>query len=259
MDHSYIENNDIIEKYILHELSPEEDSGFEKHLLECQICRDELEYLKKIRSLAHEGILKIEQKKIKREKSKLLGIQYFYRYAATCLILVGIGFLLHRTILLKKNPAVSFNEDTTDTTSVDSVYRTPLTENDQNIEIAEKQSKETPENHDKTILAQAYETSKFFEGMIEVQYRSPAISVEFPTPAQHYSKNEKIKWKWQSNKYDSLQLVIFNNKENILFEAYIGETYMLENKLNPGLYYWQLENTKEALHIGKFTVGTKPK
>ena len=258
MDHSYIENNDIVEKYLLHELTFEGESEFEKHLLQCQTCRDELDYLKKIRSLANEGSFKHRGKQKEKKKTKVLGIQYFYRYAAAGIILLGLGFLLHRTLLMKNTPITSTTAPITDTIKTDTsniITEQEIITDDKVAEQDENMSQSTTKNE---LLAQAFEPSEFFEGIIEIQYRSPSVEVESPKPEQNFLTCKNINWTWQSNQYDSLNLVIFNNKEKVLIESRIGKTYKLTQKLNQGIYYWQLENPDEALHIGKFTIGKIP-
>ena len=255
MDHSYIEKNEIAEKYLLHGLTLEEESEFEKHLLQCQTCRDELEYLKKIRSLANEGLFKQRATHKEKKQSKVFGIQYFYRYAAAGIILLGLGFLLHRTLQLKNSPKTATIESTIDSVKADTSNHITDQKIISDVQITEQKETVPPSNINNELLAQAFEPSEFFEGMIEVQYRSPSVQVETPKSGQNFTTSKNIKWSWQSSEYDSLNLAIFNNKEKVLFETYIGTSYKLTQKLECGIYYWQLESSDEALHIGKFTIG----
>jgi hypothetical protein len=49
MDHAYIEDADIVSRYALHRLSPEEKRAFEEHFVDCPDCLDRLESTKKLR------------------------------------------------------------------------------------------------------------------------------------------------------------------------------------------------------------------
>jgi hypothetical protein len=42
MDHGYIDANSIAERYLDHDLSPEQLSEFEAHIVDCQECADRL-------------------------------------------------------------------------------------------------------------------------------------------------------------------------------------------------------------------------
>jgi Putative zinc-finger len=42
MDHLYIDRNSVAERYLNHQLSPEELREFEEHIVDCQECADRL-------------------------------------------------------------------------------------------------------------------------------------------------------------------------------------------------------------------------
>jgi hypothetical protein len=42
MDHSYIDDNSIAERYLSHGLTPDERRAFEEHIVDCQECTDRL-------------------------------------------------------------------------------------------------------------------------------------------------------------------------------------------------------------------------
>jgi anti-sigma factor RsiW len=42
MDHRYIDQHDVAERYLRHGLAPEEREAFESHLVDCQECADRL-------------------------------------------------------------------------------------------------------------------------------------------------------------------------------------------------------------------------
>ena len=42
MDHAYIDEHSVAERYLQHDLRPEERAAFEAHLVDCQECMDRL-------------------------------------------------------------------------------------------------------------------------------------------------------------------------------------------------------------------------
>lgn len=42
MNHRYIDDNSVAERYLQHRLSPQERAAFEVHFVDCQECRDRL-------------------------------------------------------------------------------------------------------------------------------------------------------------------------------------------------------------------------
>ena len=49
MDHRYIEEHQVIDRYLMHQLPPGEAVRFEEHYMHCQQCLDELELAEKLR------------------------------------------------------------------------------------------------------------------------------------------------------------------------------------------------------------------
>ncbi|NJO89866.1 MAG: hypothetical protein HC831_13660 [Chloroflexia bacterium] len=90
------------------------------------------------------------------------------------------------------------------------------------------------------------------ENFIENQVRAEQIEVIAPKKNQEFNLGASLTFEWKSGLMDSLNLVIFDNNANIIFEEKIGKTYQFSKQLKKGLYYWQLETHKESLFTGKF-------
>ncbi|NJO89867.1 MAG: hypothetical protein HC831_13665 [Chloroflexia bacterium] len=58
MEHSEILNNDIIDQYLLHHLTEQEELEFEEHLLFCTNCQAELEKKKALAEIIREKQVK---------------------------------------------------------------------------------------------------------------------------------------------------------------------------------------------------------
>jgi hypothetical protein len=92
------------------------------------------------------------------------------------------------------------------------------------------------------------------EYMINSQLRDETIKVNSPTNNSIVENN--IVFNWESFASKPIQLKILNNENDILFEYSIQtNTFVLEETLSPGLYYWKLENQTDLLYVGKFFIG----
>jgi hypothetical protein len=56
MDHNRIKNDEVIERYVLGQLSPSEEAEFEAHYFECDTCFQEVRLLDSIRESMNRGI-----------------------------------------------------------------------------------------------------------------------------------------------------------------------------------------------------------
>ncbi len=80
------------------------------------------------------------------------------------------------------------------------------------------------------------------------------ISPEFKQP-----EKRKIVFKWENHIDKKLKLKILNNRnETIHILEVKGSSATFNGMLDPGLYYWKLEDTEDLYHVGKFLIGPKP-
>ncbi|MDF1551048.1 MAG: hypothetical protein P1P88_24720, partial [Bacteroidales bacterium] len=115
---------------------------------------------------------------------------------------------------------------------------------------------ETSQFSDKSNqVAEAYIKMPEFENFIKNNsIRAENITVLSPKSTEKVSTNELILINWVLQNTDSLNFIVFDNKAKIVFEEKIARSYKYLQKLKPGLYYWQLETSEEALFTGKFIV-----
>ena len=183
---------------------------------------------------------------IKIKQKKQPGTSSFaFRIAA--MFIIAVLFLGIYFIIFKKN---SINNKTS-----------MNTKNEIRLEqknFTEKGSEEETEHDSKSRTKLESRESNFksnqnLEYMIGSQSRSRDINVISP---KNYTDVEgKIFFRWESFEKKILQLKILNNKNRILFEFSVdGNSFIFKENLNPGLYYWKLEDQKELLYVGKFIV-----
>jgi hypothetical protein len=207
MDHKEIEQKDVVERYVLHQLSIEDENQFEEHLLYCGKCRRDLATMEQIiYGIQHEG----RHEKRSDSKNKSL---YLYRIAAA-VVLISVAIFLINYIL----------------------------NNRETMSVL------------KTDYANAYIPSKTFENAIANIYRSENFKIIVPKKSEEFNQYQSIKFEWDSKVYDNLNLVVFNNKEELIFEKKIASPYVYINNLQPGLYYWQLETDDESIYIDKIFI-----
>lgn len=248
MNHNTVINNGLIDKYLLHSLTNKEESELEEHFLFCKECMDTLEKRRQtiglIRAKLHERVYK---QNINSGKNKgTIKFTFFLKIAASLLILVSLVWFGISTINKDKNKLAQSNHRNPDSIvnqKVDSINKYKTNNN--------KKPKHYKKNEQ---YAQAYKSLPMFENFINNPLRSANLKVISPAINEKINARETINFRWQSNSYDSLNLVVFSNTFEIISENMIDTNYMLIKKLNPGLYYWQLENSSEAIFTGKIIV-----
>ena len=66
------------------------------------------------------------------------------------------------------------------------------------------------------------------------------------------------KFKWETDYEGSLHINIVNNREEQLLSFTVENNQVviddLDEKLQPGLYYWKLESERSIFFIGKFFI-----
>ena len=102
-----------------------------------------------------------------------------------------------------------------------------------------------------------YKDYPLFENMIESDFRS-IINIKILTPelSAAFFTGQAIKFRWEINVTDTLNLKITNNKGKELFnyKDLIRNKLRIKNRLNPGLYYWKLETAEKLIYVGRFNV-----
>ncbi|HEX9652529.1 MAG TPA: zf-HC2 domain-containing protein [bacterium] len=100
----------------------------------------------------------------------------------------------------------------------------------------------------------------FFEDVMRQKYQSTGYSVTVSSPRVGQNLSGDINFQWQSFSDGephsrALELKILDNRETVIFSELIQDTqFTFEKKLQPGLYYWTLEDHGEMLYLGKFYI-----
>ncbi len=104
MKEEIFHNNDFYEKYVLGDLSEEEETRFEEHLLMCSYCKEQLENMEAI-------IYGVRQQ----PEKKPVQLRIYLAIAASLVILLTAGILLFDISFSTRPNGVGINSDTTDT------------------------------------------------------------------------------------------------------------------------------------------------
>ncbi|MCB0651846.1 MAG: hypothetical protein KDC85_11275 [Saprospiraceae bacterium] len=94
-----------------------------------------------------------------------------------------------------------------------------------------------------------------YEALVGTDLRSVPLEIINPKPSSHFIPGEMITFSWDIKNSDLLYITILNNREdNITRQEIIDSTFTISSIMQPGLYYWKLENETEILHVGKFFI-----
>ena len=104
---------------------------------------------------------------------------------------------------------------------------------------------------DQTLFA----VNPAMEYMVGEQFRSGGLEITAPAIGAEFQTGQVIIFRWQGGAQSGLWLYILSNSNETLFSAEVVDNdYFLPMKLNPGLYYWQLEDAEDIFFVGKFSV-----
>ena len=105
------------------------------------------------------------------------------------------------------------------------------------------------------IYAANFEESENLEFLMGQNYRS-GDDLIIISPSDDEKIIEEVSFHWNYNSEVQLILLILDNNENVLFTFKVKADKLLfnvvDNGLDPGLYYWKLESEEDLFHIGKF-------
>jgi len=257
-DHEYINDNNLIEDYLLGVLPEEVEAAFEEHLLTCEICRTRLLQTEKVLDGLKQTAGEFQYKKIP-EAGKITNtsISIFLRIAAIVLFVALIPGLY---IYIKNSSRISAGK-VADRNEI--IQTEPLSVADSTEEISERKTEIntiTPKQENNyefskdTLLKYiAYEPFPVLENAIGEMVRGATVSVKTPAVSDVYRKNDTIIFNWIIPDRPSVWFVLKNNR---------GTTLVNENAFPPvrkhlnraGLYYWQLIIDNDVIYTGKFIV-----
>jgi len=261
LTHNEIEKKNIIENYVMGRLNQEEELAFEEHILSCDECRQKCDHLQKIIEASENKLIAeniIKQTEDSRKVKSGVQFRILLGTAASLVILVGTIFLILNT--RKPSYIATYKESITDSVVISSDNnkveisdKNDTTAVEKNEIPEEKYEKNLPDNQQKSLIAQAYHTHPVFESAIENQLRSNGISVSSPQNSEIYTRNQEIKFNWETDARTDLVLIIRDNSGIILFKEKVPSDYIYRIKAL-GLYYWQLMDNNDIIYTGKFLV-----
>jgi hypothetical protein len=249
MDHREVEEGNIIDLYLRLELPADKEIAFEEHMLGCTICRENLKAAEtaletveagkteEFRNSAGSGVV------VKRISG--VNINAFMKIAAGILILAGIAGAL--TLILKNSgnrPAGNvIVQEVGDTLKI-KPDKGLSTKKDQ--VIPDGKAAVIKENN---LIAENFTASKFYDNIIENRFRHQGIEIVSPLK-DTLTSLPAFRWKGDDSK--QLVIIVISNREKEIFRKSIDNGAKLQIRLDPGLYYWQLQNETETLFSGKF-------
>jgi hypothetical protein len=251
-NHDIVEQEGVIEKYILGKLSEKDENAFEEHLLFCRECREKYQTVKKVLDATQSKMADEVFGSNKSQTSKHNSPKYFFfKIAAGIIIFIGLAGVIFVTMKTPKshkniagiNDSVNIMSDTNTNKS--------LLPGKENKEI---KPVETSKINGDEQIAQAFIVLPYLESEIENQLRAGAINVISPVNSIEFEPGSTILFNWKSETYKQLTLVIRSNTGKIIVETEVQPLYKTSEIKHPGLYYWQLNSNDETLHCGKFFV-----
>lgn len=244
MEHKEAVERNIAELYFKQELSEEDEAAFEEHLLYCKECRDRLRMIEKTaEAIERSRSEKFRGMKSDEEKRRVLPY-YIWMLRIAALILLIVGLASVTLLLLRKEKAPSPVPAITDS-FIDTIPDTvPVEKTGSDI----KTTNGIKDNY-LTIYAENFIPSPFYENIIENNLRNEGIRVISPL---NDTLAELPSFRWSGGITGNLTLVIVSNSEAGIYKGQIANGSMAEITIEPGLYYWQLQDTDETLVTGRF-------
>ncbi len=241
MKHSDVEEKHILERYLRNELSGSEEDGFEKHLITCRQCREDIEQMETviagIRKMESDRVFKgsYENRNAFRVPGKSLPI---IKRAAGILVVIGFAGMIYlagiKHIRTMKQ-VVTQNGTGNDSATFNSTVQKPS-------DVPELENIDGRENE--KLIAARFKPDPFYERLVRNVYRGENFQVLEP-------RNDTISgspvFNWKYHAADSLKLLIITNTGTKIVERTVARPYTLPEKLDKGLYYWQLQSETETL------------
>lgn len=95
--HKEIEDNEVIERYVLNRLSPDERHAFQEHFFECEQCFEQAQasarFIAGVRAASKAGVLTSEPRASRKAFSFLLGPALAFSLATSLLLAIALAWL----------------------------------------------------------------------------------------------------------------------------------------------------------------------
>ena len=90
---------------------------------------------------------------------------------------------------------------------------------------------------------------------VNENFRSESLVILSPLNDKEFAREENIIFNWKGKENLNLTLNILSNEEKLIYSfSMIENHYNLQDELQRGLYYWQLESEDDLLFTGKFYI-----
>lgn len=90
---------------------------------------------------------------------------------------------------------------------------------------------------------------------VNEKFRSESLMILSPINDKEFTREENIIFNWKGKANLNLTLNILSNEEELIYSfSMIENHYNLQDELQRGLYYWQLETEDDLLFTGKFYI-----
>lgn len=249
---------DLINKYLMNELSDEESLHFEEHYFTCKDCFEELKALEQSLALVSKEGKTAFDSEIQKSKRNIFSL------IPTFSTPLKIGFAFASLILLFVLYSALFNTQNKqkDDQQIISQQKDKI---ENKIDSSETKS-DNPISKKKNLIAELsgpdFNPSPYYEEWINENVRSGNILIEKVISPKNNDKylNQSALFKWRMTENVPVNLVIMDNDEDVIFSTKVTShsfpEFSLSVKQNEfkksGLYYWRIEDDNEVLYLGKF-------
>lgn len=101
------------------------------------------------------------------------------------------------------------------------------------------------------LLAANFQSNEELEELVNSPLRSSTLAIVSPLNGARIEGS--IQFDWEGNASGSVTLKIIDNRDEIIFEEEVTDgQFLYHHSLEPGRYYWSLENEEEVLSYGTF-------
>lgn len=251
-----------IDRFNRKELNDEELEKFLQWMEEDPQLKKEVMLDKELNSiLDDQDILDLRKKILSRKKKNEL-LRKRFLLAAAVIVMLAALFVLYQFVLKEMSVYMKENKDmlAQDTTILQETDSTgtkmSVRRNDNNNPetLTEKSGNLTNRENTRELYASNYEPFPPFESLVETVTRAGYFKLTGPRGI-FFIKNSYVRFSWETNLSQTLNLKILNNKGLAVREASLpqdGKWLLNIAGLKPGLYYFKILMSDEIIYFGKF-------
>ena len=146
-----------------------------------------------------------------------------------------------------------------DSSKVKNILSIPLADHDESTSKIKKSAQHNPKTPKKekknSQFAANFLPSEDLEPLAGADLRAYGMENMQPETGSRFKVEEIITFSWNFEKEKIYWLYIVNNREDQLLQQAVSDTaFVYQLALNPGFYYWKIEDEEELLFVGKFFV-----